>query len=90
MQPDGEDIFIHVTEQVFPANLSITDMERVILFKRVLFLQSYTVIETSVSLLSEIHYANNVGHEKFFSHHFNFSLSTSNSDTFLCKLFPAM
>lgn len=61
-----------------------------ILFKKVLFLQSYLLTESSVSLLSEIHYANNVGDEKFFSRHFCLSLSMSKSDTFLCEFFPAM
>lgn len=60
-----------------------------IFFKIVLFLQSYVVIESSVSLLSEIHCANYVSDEKFFSCHFNLRVSTSNSDSFLRELFPA-
>lgn len=29
MQPDEEDMFIHLTEKVFPANPSVTDVDRV-------------------------------------------------------------
>lgn len=89
MQPDGEGTFVHVSKSFQQTFLSQTWSE-LVFSKRVLFLQSYVVIESSVSLLSEIHYANNVGDEKFFSYLFNLSRSTSNSDTFLCELFPAM
>lgn len=65
-------------------------MDRVNLVLDSAVLQSCIVTESSVSLLSEMYYGNNVGNEKFFSHHFNLSLSTSNSDTFLGELFPAM
>lgn len=70
--------------------LSQTWREFLILFKKVLVLQSYLLTESSVSLLSEIDYANNIGDEKLFSHHFCLSLSMSKSDTFLCEFFPAM
>lgn len=73
MQPDEEDMFIHLTEKVFPANSSITDMDRVNLVLEVLLLHSCIVTGFSVSLLSEIYHSYNVGDGKFFNHHFNLS-----------------
>lgn len=50
MQPNEEDMFMHLTGKVFSANPSVTDMDRVNIV-----LQSCIVTESSVSLLSEMY-----------------------------------